>query len=549
MAIHRRGLLQRGRKPPCGSVVDLDDPIADQMRAAFLFNEGSGKNAYNATGAPVTASGPVGLLSAISWKSGRGGLALAANAAFVDIGLTAKPAALNLTGPCTVLSLINLTANTGLQAIAADSNNTAALIQWGLYQDNGKIYVIWANVDAVIGTATLSAAKWYSVGGVRSGSAGAWTATSWINGILDNTGTTATNPSAQQGAAIGRSGNDVSFGLSGLIEYVYIWNRALTPGEILRVHGDPYGFIQWPKRSASLVLSAPGAPTGLTANYGSATSVTLTFVQGSGTVTDNPVAYGINGVSFPSTFDPSSATTSITVTGLTYGQLYFFKVAASNSGGTSGYSNVVAWVCGCNAGTQVAASNADAFENTLGTVTITDATDTLVALDYLGFYFTTNFPAGSDVSLAFLVINLASITGIAGSVSIDMQNAIPSVFAATSMNISSRPVTGDSVAWPISGLSSGWNQSPNFASACDDVLNNPAWTSNSSLAVIVKGLVGAAGFDAQMFDGNTALAAYLFVAYTAPGADQSGEFGDTMGMMAASNVLVLESQQTTFIGY
>jgi hypothetical protein len=298
-------------------------------------------------------------------------------------------------------------------------------------------------------------------------------------------------------------------------------------------------------------VSPPGTPTGLVAAFVSNTSTQVAFTQGSGTVTDNKYETSTDGVNWGAPVDIGSAVTSFIVTGLTPNTLYFFRVAASNSGGDSAYSSAVLWITGCNFGQQVSASNQDAFENTLGTVTITDNTDTLVALDYLGFLITSvNIPQGSDIAAAFLVLNLAAVTGISGSVTIDLQTGTASVFAATSANISSRSVTGESVTWPIGSLAAGWNQSPNFASAADFVINAGTWTSGNSIAAIVKGLVGAAGFDCQMWDGNNALAAYLFMYFATPATDQEGAFGGQMDMMNASNALVqLESQPTAFVGY
>jgi fibronectin type 3 domain-containing protein len=90
--------------------------------------------------------------------------------------------------------------------------------------------------------------------------------------------------------------------------------------------------------SATPKLSAPAAPTGLTATAGS-TEVTLAWIGSSGATSYNvyrgsaagseratPIATGIN-------------TTSFADTGLTNGKTYFFKVTAVNGGGTSAPSN------------------------------------------------------------------------------------------------------------------------------------------------------------------------------------------------------------------
>jgi len=477
-------------------------------------------------------------------------------------------------------------------ANAASSPSTYLLADITGYS-SGSLQFTWSNVDPTAGGTLFAVAALYgtfqaavfsntaptsngnqsnslsftptgcliaSDGSAASTSAVAESATSFSIGVYDGTNNRTQNAilvspvitGLLTGLLSAYSTTDVleRWSSAGSVKKVGAPVNSLTGGVQLAFNPvDASGPQQYLGIAFGAAASPPGIPTGLAASYGSATSVALSWTQGSGTVTDNKVQWSTDNATW-TTVDQGSAVTSATITGLTQNNLYFFRVDAENTNGGSGYTSSVLWVCGCNAGGQVAASNADAFENTLGTVTITDATDTLVALDYLGFYYTTNFPQFADVSAAFLVVNLASITGIAGSASIDMQNAIPSVFAATSTNISSRTLTGESVNWPIAGLTTGWNQSPNFASAADAVLNNPSWSSNSAVAVVVKGLVGAAGFDANMWDGSPGLAAWLFIAYSTASTDDSGAFGDQMGLMAQANAFVAnESHEGAFVAY
>ena len=272
MPIRRRVLYQRGRKPPYGALVDFADPITAQLKAAFMLGEGAGARAYNAARLPITAGGPSGLLNTATsaWTSGHGGPAWSGNGSsrFIDIGMTAKPAALNLTGPVTLLALVNPSTISGAGCIAVDCNGGATLHQWGLYLSGGKLVQIWANSNFT-GTATLSANKWTSVGCTRSGSAGSWNWATWINGQQDAASGTPSpiNLSVQQGAAIGQSGNDGAAFWSGLIEYIYIWVRTLGSGEISRVANDPYCFFAWPRRAYQQASASPPgdySPTGIT---------------------------------------------------------------------------------------------------------------------------------------------------------------------------------------------------------------------------------------------------------------------------------------------
>ena len=88
--------------------------------------------------------------------------------------------------------------------------------------------------------------------------------------------------------------------------------------------------------------TAPGAPTGVsaTAGDGQATvSWTAPSSTGGASITGYTVQYSSDGGSTWNTASCSGTSTSCTVTGLTNGSNYVFKVAATNSAGTGSYSS------------------------------------------------------------------------------------------------------------------------------------------------------------------------------------------------------------------
>jgi hypothetical protein len=271
--------------------------------------------------------------------------------------------------------------------------------------------------------------------------------------------------------------------------------------------------------SITYTSTTPGAPTGLTAAYASSTSVALAWTQGSGTVTDNKVQWSTDNATWNTT-DIGSAATSYTVTGLTASTLYYFQVNAGNSGSFSAYSAYVVWVSGANFTVQVSASTDDAYQASSGSVTLTDPTDTInvglgLFTDYLGFRFLSpGIAYDQDIQTAYLDLNLPSVSGIAGTVSINAQlSTAPATFVASTNNISSRTFTGSPTAWLLTAASAGWNTSPNVAPAIQAIVDQAGAASTDPIALVVTGGTGVSGFEVQMWDGNAPTSAVLWGTY------------------------------------
>lgn len=99
--------------------------------------------------------------------------------------------------------------------------------------------------------------------------------------------------------------------------------------------------------SSSVIPAAvPAAPTNVVGNLGNAQAAiswTAPSTNNGSVITDYTIQYSSNGGTSWSTFThAASAATSATVTGLTNGTSYTFKVAAVNGVGTSAYSSVSA---------------------------------------------------------------------------------------------------------------------------------------------------------------------------------------------------------------
>ena len=127
--------------------------------------------------------------------------------------------------------------------------------------------------------------------------------------------------------------------LDGMMDAVGIWNRALSDAEIAQLYNAGAGL----EISATPPV-APDAPTWLFGTAGNG-QVSLTWTapasDGGAAITDYTVQYSTNGGSTWTTFSRAASTaTTATVTGLTNGTVYSFRVAAVNSVGTGAYSSV-----------------------------------------------------------------------------------------------------------------------------------------------------------------------------------------------------------------
>ncbi len=123
-------------------------------------------------------------------------------------------------------------------------------------------------------------------------------------------------------------------------------------------------------------------------------------------------------------------------------------------------------------------------------------------------------PRGVAITNAYVQFYVDEVDSLATEVVIRGEasdNA--SIFVSTSGNISSRPLTGESVSW----MPDPWLQkdaaelaqrTPNIAGVIQEIVNRPSWAPNNALAIIVG---GSGQRVARTFDKTPALAAELHV--------------------------------------
>ena len=83
-------------------------------------------------------------------------------------------------------------------------------------------------------SATYSVGEWRNVTVTRSGGTGNWVINFYINGNLDSSQTTTSNPGTNQATAIGRFGSYDGNHFSGNISNVKVYKRSLSSSEVLQ---------------------------------------------------------------------------------------------------------------------------------------------------------------------------------------------------------------------------------------------------------------------------------------------------------------------------
>jgi len=227
-------------QPPYGTPINMSHPLAKGMVGCWLLNEGGGLKAFDST----KLNGlPGAVISGVFKQSTRGGAYL--NAANQDVSMQTASSYPNLNLPThlTISAWINTTTvAAGTQTVVGDLNSGGSAGQYfmSINRSAAKSELAWAANVIVTGTINLTANAWHHVVATRSGATGAWTATLYLNGVLDNSASTAINPAAQQGMAIGRLGNFNGNYFTGMIQTVQMWNRALSATEVRQLYTNPY---------------------------------------------------------------------------------------------------------------------------------------------------------------------------------------------------------------------------------------------------------------------------------------------------------------------
>lgn len=164
--------------------------------------------------------------------------------------IMSKTSSMNLTAsPMTISAWVKFDALGTERYIASDLNATATGSMFQIEKLTSNLFrFAWFNGTTVLADGINSAVvgKWYHIVGVRSGNTGSWSAKLYVNGLLEKTTATSTNPALQSFAGtptIGTTGDytgGTTFHMNGDIKDVMIWNRALSETEVRQLYVKQY---------------------------------------------------------------------------------------------------------------------------------------------------------------------------------------------------------------------------------------------------------------------------------------------------------------------
>jgi hypothetical protein len=220
-------------KPPYGARLNLGHPLARGLVFCCLMNESGGSWTYDLVHKTKGAfiNSPVWISEGVDFEVD--------NSERIDF---LSPKELNLgTSNYTVASKAKIEGSVvGNKGIVCFDSYTPA------YYINDNNLRIYDSGDKTISTVDLVIDADYSFAWVRSGT-GANQTKYYVNGNSAGTTThadTIPNPTAVSIATLDAQATFGNF--DGIIYYVYIYNRDLTPQEIQALHINPYAFIEDP---------------------------------------------------------------------------------------------------------------------------------------------------------------------------------------------------------------------------------------------------------------------------------------------------------------
>lgn len=236
-------------KPPKGAMLNRGHNFARGLLVGLLINEGGGDTIYDLSGNGNEAA----LTSTAAWKPGYAGPGFYVTGA-VGSHVEVQHVPKMLFNDFSVVVRIKRVAWADSYARIVEKRYTHSFAITRAAATNAlSFYILGA---ALTTTATVPQDEWITIACVRQGAVGYI----YFDGVLVKSGAVSANILA--GLAHIRFGELYSGGndtFAGTYDYCYIWDRALTAGEIMGLYIDPFNMFRqdpieiWASATSSVV--------------------------------------------------------------------------------------------------------------------------------------------------------------------------------------------------------------------------------------------------------------------------------------------------------
>lgn len=244
------------QKPPTGTRINANHPLANGLVSHWLLGEGGGAKAFNSL--RLSDSDAAAIASGVTWGAGPfGGKAPIINATTDAVLIPQLPGYSSARGiTVSFWAKFTPTASTWRPIQQKDGDWIIRFDNFNATQCNLQIIPTFAEAG------TINQGVWAHCVFIADGT----NFILYVNGELVTSAANAWAPTGTSGISIGGSINS----LDGAIENVAIYARPITPAEVRMLYSDPFGFLIAP---ASAEGKAPAGGTAFTASL--AESITL----------------------------------------------------------------------------------------------------------------------------------------------------------------------------------------------------------------------------------------------------------------------------------
>lgn len=363
MLLNHRDVLATGVANSILAFFGDDPPPPTAEYSHWTFNEGTGSSAND-----QTSNANHGTVQGASWVNGKVGKALQFDGAddYVEIPHSDS---LNLNSAMTIAAWVKPT------SLCTDNN---AIVQkdssYGLKIKRDKpLGFIWSAYEDHVAEEVLYPNNWFHLAGTfENGEHRVY-----IDGVLvsQGTDTMSTIPTANMPLYIGKGSYSCNF--AGIIDEVYLYNRALTGSEIKSLCGN-------------CSYSLPVAPSNLQVTNRTQGSITISWQDNS----DNETGFTVRHGGLWS-YTTTANQTAYTITNLVCGRDYRFYVQSFNNHGESKLvGSLDATTLDCSVNYNIVGQVTDQNDNAIADVTISTDTGQQSTTNNVGMYNFT-LPEGS----------------------------------------------------------------------------------------------------------------------------------------------------------